>query len=75
MASPNHLLANEELVEQMDIKVNITHYPKVTLHLFGMMSLKISRMMNLETWTKKWREIRIGSLVSDDAMAIRQEFF
>ena len=24
---------------------------------------------------KKWREIRIGSLVSDDAMAIRQEFF
>ena len=33
MASPNHLLANEELVEQMDIKVNITHYPKVTLLL------------------------------------------
>ena len=31
VASPNHLLANEELVEQMDIKVNITHYPKVTL--------------------------------------------
>ena len=29
VASPNHLLANEELVEQMDIKVNITHYPKI----------------------------------------------
>ena len=35
MASPNHLLANEELVEQMDIKVNITHYPKVTLCIIG----------------------------------------
>ena len=35
MASPNHLLANEELVEQMDIKVNITHYPNVTLLRFA----------------------------------------
>ena len=50
MASPNHLLANEELVEQMDIKVNITHYPKVTLNSdFLRINMKTKVVQHVET--------------------------